>query len=107
MDFELSDEQLLLRDTTRDLLSRGYDPESRHKDEVAAGQRLLAFTHLEPVMRAASAESIATTAVQQVIRGCSAAGRTRCSPARAPTAWWSARSYPTAESVCSWSTARP
>ena len=31
MDFQLSDEQVLLRDTTRDLLSRTYDPESRHK----------------------------------------------------------------------------
>jgi alkylation response protein AidB-like acyl-CoA dehydrogenase len=31
MDFQLSDEQTLLRDTTRDLLSRAYDPESRNK----------------------------------------------------------------------------
>ncbi len=31
MDFQLSDEQTLLRDTTRDLLSRTYDPESRIK----------------------------------------------------------------------------
>ena len=31
MDFQLSDEQALLRDTTRDLLSRTYDPESRNK----------------------------------------------------------------------------
>ncbi|AKN16663.1 acyl-CoA dehydrogenase family protein [Mycobacterium haemophilum] len=31
MDFQLNDEQLLLRDTTRDLLSRSYDPESRNK----------------------------------------------------------------------------
>ena len=31
MDFQLSDEQVLLRDTTRDLLSRAYDPESRNK----------------------------------------------------------------------------
>ncbi|MCV7103545.1 acyl-CoA dehydrogenase family protein [Mycobacterium palustre] len=31
MDFQLSDEQTLLRDTTRDLLSRSYDPESRNK----------------------------------------------------------------------------
>jgi alkylation response protein AidB-like acyl-CoA dehydrogenase len=31
MDFQLSDEQALLRDTTRDLLSRTYDPESRIK----------------------------------------------------------------------------
>ncbi len=31
MDFHLSDEQSLLRDTTRDLLSRSYDPESRNK----------------------------------------------------------------------------
>ena len=31
MDFQLSDEQVLLRDTTRDLLSRSYDPESRIK----------------------------------------------------------------------------
>src|ERR1700752_1028529 len=31
MDFQLSDEQVLLRDTTRDLLSRSYDPEIRHK----------------------------------------------------------------------------
>src|SRR3984957_5897848 len=31
MDFQLSDEQVLLRDTTRDLLSRSYDPESRNK----------------------------------------------------------------------------
>ncbi|MGB0971399.1 MAG: acyl-CoA dehydrogenase, partial [Mycobacterium sp.] len=29
MDFQLSDEQALLRDTTRDLLSQTYDPESR------------------------------------------------------------------------------
>jgi alkylation response protein AidB-like acyl-CoA dehydrogenase len=140
MDFQLSDEQVLLRDTTRDLLSRSYDPESRNKivgtelgwsrdvwshladtgilglgfdpdeagqlevmvvltevgrrlapepvvhaalgpgtiiaevgsdaqkqllDEVAAGQRLLAFAHLEPGMRAPLADSIATTAVQQ------------------------------------------
>jgi alkylation response protein AidB-like acyl-CoA dehydrogenase len=31
MDFQLSDEQVLLRDTTRDLLSRTYDAESRNK----------------------------------------------------------------------------
>src|SRR5262249_27439592 len=31
MDFLLTDEQALLRDTTRDLLSRTYDPESRNK----------------------------------------------------------------------------
>src|SRR3984893_18095839 len=31
MDFQLSDEQALLRDTTRDLLSRSYDTESRNK----------------------------------------------------------------------------
>ena len=31
MDFQLSDEQSLLRDTTRDLLARSYDPESRIK----------------------------------------------------------------------------
>lgn len=31
MDFQLSEEQVLLRDTTRDLLSRSYDPESRNK----------------------------------------------------------------------------
>jgi alkylation response protein AidB-like acyl-CoA dehydrogenase len=31
MDFKLSDEQTLLRDTTRDLLARSYDPESRNK----------------------------------------------------------------------------
>ena len=31
MDFQLSDEQVLLRETTRDLLSRTYDPESRNK----------------------------------------------------------------------------
>ena len=31
MDFQLSDEQALLRDTTRDLLARTYDPESRNK----------------------------------------------------------------------------
>jgi alkylation response protein AidB-like acyl-CoA dehydrogenase len=140
MDFQLSDEQVLLRDTTRDLLSRSYDPESRNKivgselgwsrdvwsqladtgilglgfdpdeagqteimvvltevgrrlapepivhaalgpgaiiaevgsdaqkellEEVAAGQRLLAFAHLEPGMRAASTNGVATTAVQQ------------------------------------------
>lgn len=31
MDFQLTDEQNLLRDTTRELLSRTYDPESRNK----------------------------------------------------------------------------
>ncbi len=31
MDFQLSDEQALLRDTTRDLLARAYDLESRNK----------------------------------------------------------------------------
>lgn len=31
MDFQLTDEQALLRDTTRELLSRSYDPESRNK----------------------------------------------------------------------------
>ncbi|TSE01861.1 acyl-CoA dehydrogenase [Skermania sp. ID1734] len=31
MDFELNDEQQLLRDTTRDLLARAYDPEKRNK----------------------------------------------------------------------------
>jgi alkylation response protein AidB-like acyl-CoA dehydrogenase len=31
MDFELSEEQVLLRDTTRGLLARRYDPESRNK----------------------------------------------------------------------------
>jgi alkylation response protein AidB-like acyl-CoA dehydrogenase len=140
MDFQLSDEQVLLRDTTRDLLARSYDAESRNKviaselgwsrevwtqlaeigilglgfdpeeagqievmtvltevgrrlapepvvhaalgpgsiiaevgndaqkqllDEVAEGQRLLAFAHLEPGMRAASIDNVATTAVQE------------------------------------------
>lgn len=139
MDFQLSEEQVLLRDTARELLSRSYDTESRNKvvdtelgwsrevwsqlaetgilglgfdpeeagqleiavvltevgrrlapepivhaalapgaliaelgsaaqkellDEVAAGQLLLAFAHLEPGQRGASAE-IATRAVQQ------------------------------------------
>ena len=139
MDFHLSDEQALLRDTTRDLLSRTYDPESRNKiigsdlgwsrevwnqladtgilglgfepeesgqieimvvlhevgrrlapepvlhaalgpgaliaelgsaeqkqllDEVAGGQRLLAFAHLEPGQRTPSVE-VGTKAVQQ------------------------------------------
>ncbi|MEV0245314.1 acyl-CoA dehydrogenase family protein [Nocardia sp. NPDC050712] len=31
MDFELTDEQVMLRDTVRDLLGRNYDPESRLK----------------------------------------------------------------------------
>ncbi len=31
MDFQLTEEQVLLRDTTRDMLSRKYDPESRLK----------------------------------------------------------------------------
>ncbi|MDO3637200.1 acyl-CoA dehydrogenase family protein [Mycolicibacterium arseniciresistens] len=31
MDFQLSEEQVLLRDTTRDVLARSYDPESRLK----------------------------------------------------------------------------
>jgi alkylation response protein AidB-like acyl-CoA dehydrogenase len=31
MDFQLSDEQVLLRDTTRGMLARSYDPESRNK----------------------------------------------------------------------------
>ena len=31
MDFQLSEEQALLRDTTRDVLSRSYDAESRNK----------------------------------------------------------------------------
>src|SRR5271154_2679414 len=140
MDFQLSDEQVLLRDTTRDLLSRSYDAESRNKviasdlgwskevwtqlaeigilglgfdpdeagqlevitvltevgrrlapepvvhaalgpgaiiaevgndaqkqllDEVAEGQRLLAFAHLEPGARAAFTDNVSTTAVQQ------------------------------------------
>jgi alkylation response protein AidB-like acyl-CoA dehydrogenase len=139
MDFQLSEEQTLLRDTTRDLLAKTYDAESRIKavdsdlgwsrevwtqlaetgilglgfdpdeagqievmtvltevgrrlapepivhaalgpgsiiaevgsdaqkellDEVAEGQRLLAFAHLEPGMRAASI-NVATTAVQE------------------------------------------
>jgi alkylation response protein AidB-like acyl-CoA dehydrogenase len=139
MDFQLSEEQVLLRDTTRDVLARSYDPESRLKvidtelgwsrdvwnqlaeigilglgfeedaggaleimavateigrrlapepvlhaalgpgaliaeagtdeqrgllDEVAAGQRLLAFAHVEPGMRGASG-TLATKAVQQ------------------------------------------
>jgi alkylation response protein AidB-like acyl-CoA dehydrogenase len=139
MDFQLSDEQTLLRDTTRDVLARTYDPETRNKivdselgwsrevwgqlaeigilglgfepaeagqieimlvlveigrrlapepvvhaalgpgaviaelgtadqkrllDDVAAGQKLLAFAHLEPGMRSASAD-VATTAERQ------------------------------------------
>ncbi|MEZ0367147.1 acyl-CoA dehydrogenase family protein [Mycobacterium sp. pUA109] len=139
MDFQLSDEQTLLRDTTRDLLSRSYDTETRNKivdtelgwnrdvykqladigilglglepdaggqieimlvlteigrrlapepvvnaalgpgaliaehgtdaqrqllDEVAAGQKLLAFAHTEPGLRGAGTE-VSTTAVQQ------------------------------------------
>jgi alkylation response protein AidB-like acyl-CoA dehydrogenase len=139
MDFQFSEEQVLLRDTTRDVLARTYDPESRLKiidselgwsrdvwqqlaeigilglgfdedaggaleimtvmtefgrrlapepvlhaalapgaliaetgtdaqrallDEVAAGQRLLAFAHTEPGMRGASG-TVTTTAVQQ------------------------------------------
>ncbi|WP_349271084.1 acyl-CoA dehydrogenase [Mycolicibacterium parafortuitum] len=138
MDFQFSEEQVLLRDTTRDMLSRKYDPESRLKtldselgwsrdvwkqlaevgvlglgfdedaggqievlvvlteigrrlapepvlhaalgpgaliaeagteqqcallDEVAAGERLLAFAHLEPGMRLPTA-AVATKAVR-------------------------------------------
>lgn len=139
MDFQFSEEQVLLRDTTRDMLSRIYDPESRLKtveselgwsrdvwkqlaevgvlglgfdedaggqlevlvvlteigrrlapepvlhaalgpgaliadagtgqqrallDEVAAGERLLAFAHLEPGMRLPTA-AVSTTAARQ------------------------------------------
>ncbi|MBS1692746.1 MAG: acyl-CoA dehydrogenase family protein [Actinobacteria bacterium] len=136
MDFDLTDEQVMLRDTTRDLLSRSYDAESRTKvadtdlgwsrevwnrladtgilgigadatqlevalvlvefgrmlapeplvhavlapasliaeagtaaqrelaDEAAAGTRLLAFAHLEPGMRTATA-AITTSAEPQ------------------------------------------
>lgn len=139
MDFQLSEEQALLRDTTRELLARSYDAESRNKaidtelgwsrevwnqlaeigilglgfdaeeagqleimavlievgrrlapepivhaalapgsliaefgtdaqkellDEVAAGQRLLAFAHLEPGQRGSSAQP-ATRAARQ------------------------------------------
>jgi alkylation response protein AidB-like acyl-CoA dehydrogenase len=138
MDFQFSEEQVLLRDTTRDMLARKYDPESRLKaidsdlgwsrevwnqlaevgvlglgfdedsggqievlavlteigrrlapepvlhgalgpgsllaevgteaqramlDEVAAGERLLAFAHLEPGMRRPTA-SVTTTATR-------------------------------------------
>jgi len=140
MDFQLSEEQTLLRDTTRDLLARSYDAESRIKavdsdlgwskevwmqlaetgilglgfdpdesgqvevitvlteigrrlapepvvhaalgpgaiiadvgndaqkellGEVAEGQRLLAFAHLEPGARGTSNDTVATTAVRQ------------------------------------------
>lgn len=140
MDFQLSEEQTLLRDTTRELLSRSYDVESRLKAveselgwsrevwkqlaetgilglgfdpdesgqlevitvlteigrrlapepvihaalgpgaivaeigtdaqkellaEVAEGERLLAFAHLEPGARGTSHDKVATTAVQQ------------------------------------------
>src|SRR6201990_3314934 len=140
MDFQLSDEQTLLRDPTRDLLARSYDAESRNKaiasdlgwsrevwtqldetgilglgfdpddsgqievitvltevgrrlapepvvhaalgpgaiiaevgndaqkellGEVAEGQRLLAFAHLEPGARGILSDNVATTAVQQ------------------------------------------
>jgi alkylation response protein AidB-like acyl-CoA dehydrogenase len=140
MDFQLSEEQTLLRDTTRELLSRAYDAESRIKaveselgwsrevwkqlaetgilglgfdpeeagqaevitvltevgrrlapepivhaalgpgaiiaeigndaqkellGEVAEGERLLAFAHLEPGARGTSHDTIATTAEQQ------------------------------------------
>lgn len=139
MDFQLSDEQVLLRDTTRDVLSRSYDIEGRLRvldsdlgwsrevwsqlaeigilglgfdedaggqielqvvlteigrrlapepvvyaalgpgaliaeagtaeqrallDEVAAGERLLAFAHVEPGMRAPTA-AVATKAVRE------------------------------------------
>lgn len=139
MDFQLSEEQVLLRDTTREMLSRKYDPESRLKtldsdlgwsrdvwtqlaevgvlglgfdedaggqievqvvlteigrrlapepvlhgalgpgaiiadvgtdeqrallDEVAAGERLLAFAHLEPGMRQPVAE-VSTKAARE------------------------------------------
>ncbi|UJL28548.1 acyl-CoA dehydrogenase family protein [Mycolicibacterium vanbaalenii] len=139
MDFQFSEEQVLLRDTTRDMLSRKYDPETRLKaidselgwsrdvwkqlaevgvlglgfdedaggqlevlvvltefgrrlapepvlhaalgpgaliaevgteaqrgllDEVAAGERLLAFAHLEPGMRLPTAK-VSTTAVRE------------------------------------------
>ena len=160
MDFQLSDEQVLLRDTTRDLLSRSYDagepqqghrhrtgleqrgvdPAGRHRhprtgirsrrggqlevmvvltevgrrlapepvvnaalgpgaiiaevgsdaqkellDEVAEGQRLLAFAHLEPGACAGLTEASRRRLHSKVIRGCSAVGRTRCSPATPPT----------------------
>jgi alkylation response protein AidB-like acyl-CoA dehydrogenase len=140
MDFQLSEEQTLLRDTTRDLLARSYDVESRIKavdselgwsrevwsqlaetgilglgfdpdesgqievitvlteigrrlapepvvhaalgpgaiiaevgndaqkellGEVAEGERLLAFAHLEPGARGMAIGTVATTAVQQ------------------------------------------
>jgi alkylation response protein AidB-like acyl-CoA dehydrogenase len=43
----------------------GSDAQKELLDEVAAGQRLLAFAHLEPRMRAASTKNVATTAVQR------------------------------------------
>jgi alkylation response protein AidB-like acyl-CoA dehydrogenase len=43
----------------------GSDAQKELLEEVAAGQRLLAFAHLEPGMRAASTNGVATTAVQQ------------------------------------------
>src|SRR5436309_1784497 len=36
MDFQLTDEQVLLRDTTRNLLSRSYDQATRNKVVVSA-----------------------------------------------------------------------
>ena len=36
MDFELNEEQKLLRDTTREVLSRAYDTEKRNK--IVAGE---------------------------------------------------------------------
>jgi len=43
----------------------GSDAQKQLLDEVAEGQRLLAFAHQEPGVRAASTEDVATTAVQQ------------------------------------------
>jgi alkylation response protein AidB-like acyl-CoA dehydrogenase len=43
----------------------GSDAQKQLLDEVAEGQRLLAFAHLEPGVRTASTEDVATTAVQQ------------------------------------------
>jgi alkylation response protein AidB-like acyl-CoA dehydrogenase len=43
----------------------GSDAQKELLEEVAAGQRLLAFAHVEPGLRAASINGVATTAVQQ------------------------------------------
>lgn len=73
----------------------GTAEQKRLLDDVAAGQKLLAFAHLEP------RGHTTTTAVRQGDSWVLSGRKTLCRPVTVPIPWWSAPRCPRAAPACS------